>query len=259
MCSTTFCDKLALGAVTTLSLAMLGSSYVVWRRLQERAVTGAPLDAWSLERLTGLTLGLLGAAIIAWLLLCVAIAALAHLLISAGDRLGAAAASLVPGFIGRLVIAGLGGSLALAGCALGAAPAGAAVSAAAPLSPPKSAPRPMAELKGPGVIPNPARAGEPNHPNPELLSPGFIPHRVPLPLPRLVGATTRSSSEVVVQRGDSLWAIAARHLPGDAGIEEIASAWPHWYHANWKLIGPDPDLLEVGMVLQKPEPSTPKP
>lgn len=251
-------DKLVLGAVATLSLLMLVSSHILWRRLRERTVDGAPLDALSLERLTGLALGLLGAAVIAWLLLCVGLAVLAHLLNSAGNRRGAAIACLVPGFVARVVIAGLGGSLALAGCALGAAPAGAA-SVAAPLSTQKPASGHMARPNGAGPIQPPAPAREPKQEEAVLLSPGFVPHRVPLPLPRVAGAATRSSDEVVVQRGDSLWAIAARHLPDGAGVEQIASAWPRWYQANKNLIGPDPDLLEVGMVLRRPEASTSKP
>ncbi|MDO5742957.1 MAG: hypothetical protein Q4P23_00700, partial [Micrococcaceae bacterium] len=73
-------DKLAMGAITALSLVMTGSSQLLWRRLQEHSIDGSPLDAWSLERLTGVALGLFGAAVIAWLLLSVALAVLAHLL-----------------------------------------------------------------------------------------------------------------------------------------------------------------------------------
>ncbi|MDO5744615.1 MAG: LysM peptidoglycan-binding domain-containing protein, partial [Micrococcaceae bacterium] len=195
---------------------------------------------------------------IAWLLLSVALAVLAHLLNSAGNRHSAAVASVVPGFVARVVIAGLGGSLALSGCAPGVAPAGAAASVAAPISPRTPVSNHMDRPNGEGPGPSPSPASEPNRVEADLLSPGFVPRRVPLPLPRVAGATTRSSNEVVVQRGDSLWAIAARHLPDGAGVEQIASAWPHWYHANKQLIGSDPDLLEVGMVLRRPAPATTK-
>ncbi|WP_344032143.1 LysM domain-containing protein, partial [Paeniglutamicibacter psychrophenolicus] len=104
--------------------------------------------------------------------------------------------------------------------------------------------------------PRPPEATAPKGPETELLSPGFIPHRVPLPLPRLAGGTTRPLEEVVVRPGDSLWAIAARHLPSNAGPEEIAAAWPLWFAANRQLIGPDPDRLEVGVVLQAPRPAS---
>ncbi|WP_344033502.1 hypothetical protein, partial [Paeniglutamicibacter psychrophenolicus] len=117
MRSQTARDALVLGAVAVLSLGMLGASIVLWRSLQGRAATGARLDAWSLERLTGLAMGLLGAAAIAWLLLCLAMALAARLLAACGHRhRGAALAALVPGFVARVVLAGIGGSLVLAGC-----------------------------------------------------------------------------------------------------------------------------------------------
>jgi LysM domain-containing protein len=58
---------------------------------------------------------------------------------------------------------------------------------------------------------------------------------------------------VVVRPGDSLWAIAERHLGPDASTEAIAAEWPRWYAANRALIGPDPDLITPGMVLHAPE------
>jgi nucleoid-associated protein YgaU len=60
-------------------------------------------------------------------------------------------------------------------------------------------------------------------------------------------------AEVVVRRGDSLWAIAARHLGADPSDAEIARAWPAWFEANREVIGDDPDLLRPGQVLRPPE------
>jgi LysM repeat protein len=57
---------------------------------------------------------------------------------------------------------------------------------------------------------------------------------------------------VVVESGDSLWAIAARHLPPDASDAQIAAAWPRWYEANAVEIGADPDLIRQGQVLVAP-------
>lgn len=57
---------------------------------------------------------------------------------------------------------------------------------------------------------------------------------------------------VVVRRGDSLWSIAARHLPAGATDHEIAAAWPRWYAANRTVIGPDPDPLRPGQRLAPP-------
>ena len=53
-------------------------------------------------------------------------------------------------------------------------------------------------------------------------------------------------------RGDSLWAIAARHLGPHATRRQVAHEWPRWYAANRKVIGPDPNLIRVGQVLTAP-------
>ncbi|KQR16650.1 LysM peptidoglycan-binding domain-containing protein [Cellulomonas sp. Leaf334] len=57
---------------------------------------------------------------------------------------------------------------------------------------------------------------------------------------------------VVVEAGDSLWSIAARHLPPGATDAHVAAAWPHWYQANSAVIGADPDLIRPGQVLTVP-------
>jgi len=60
------------------------------------------------------------------------------------------------------------------------------------------------------------------------------------------------ATDVVVVLGDSLWVIAARHLPPGATDAEIAAAWPRWYHANAATIGADPDVIRPGQVLVVP-------
>ncbi len=57
---------------------------------------------------------------------------------------------------------------------------------------------------------------------------------------------------VVVAQGDSLWRIAADHLPAGASDADIAAEWPRWYAVNHELIGADPDLIEIGWQLQMP-------
>ncbi len=79
----------------------------------------------------------------------------------------------------------------------------------------------------------------------------------PTPTPA-AGLTTeptrdhRPADEVVVQRGDTLWAIAARHLGTDATEAAIAEEWPRWYAANRGVIGDDPDLILPGTILRPP-------
>ncbi|MBN0041007.1 LysM peptidoglycan-binding domain-containing protein [Cellulosimicrobium cellulans] len=58
--------------------------------------------------------------------------------------------------------------------------------------------------------------------------------------------------EVVVVRGDSLWSIAARHLPDGASDAQVAHAVQRWYAANVGVIGDDPDLVRPGQVLVAP-------
>lgn len=57
---------------------------------------------------------------------------------------------------------------------------------------------------------------------------------------------------VVVRPGDTLWAIAARSLPGDASPAVVANAVHHWHVANQHVIGPDPDLIFPGQRLIPP-------
>jgi resuscitation-promoting factor RpfA len=61
-----------------------------------------------------------------------------------------------------------------------------------------------------------------------------------------------TGDQVVVQRGDTLWGIAARHLGPSATTALVAAEWPRWYAANQAVIGPDPDLILPGMILHPP-------
>ena len=57
---------------------------------------------------------------------------------------------------------------------------------------------------------------------------------------------------VVVQPGDTLWAIAARRLPAHADAAQITAAWQRLHTANRAVIGPDPDLIRSGQRLRLP-------
>jgi nucleoid-associated protein YgaU len=65
-------------------------------------------------------------------------------------------------------------------------------------------------------------------------------------------ATATTKASVPVRRGDTLWAIAARHLPAGAADAEIATAWPAWFRLNRGPIGPDPHLIRPGTRLLVP-------
>ena len=60
------------------------------------------------------------------------------------------------------------------------------------------------------------------------------------------------NAAVVVQPGDTLWSIAARHLGGDASGVAITAAWHDWYAANRDVIGPNPSLIHPGQHLTPP-------
>ncbi|WP_275007142.1 hypothetical protein [Promicromonospora iranensis] len=62
---------------------------------------------------------------------------------------------------------------------------------------------------------------------------------------------------VVVEPGDTLWAIAAGRLasgPGGSGSSdaEVASAVTRWHQANRPVLGGNPDLIRPGTVLRQP-------
>ena len=57
---------------------------------------------------------------------------------------------------------------------------------------------------------------------------------------------------VTVSPGDSLWLIAAHRLATNATPAHIADAWPRWYAANRRVIGPHPDCIQPGQHLAAP-------
>ena len=259
-------DIFMAAATACLSLAMLLGSHLISRRLDLGALGAGELTPDSLERMTGLALGLLGAVIMAWLLLGMVLALLAALSARSGHhRLGAGMARLAPGFLARLSVAALGGSLVLATSANAAAPRATAVQelAARPVAQPVAQqevqPTVRQSQANPEATPVPGPHGEPGNPpdtgtdDHTVLSPGWLPQRISLPLQRVLGGDTRTSPEVVVRPGDTLWSIAARHLAPEATAGDIAESWPQWYAANRETIGPSPDRLAVGTVLAQPE------
>ncbi|WP_418276229.1 hypothetical protein ACNHYB_15355 [Isoptericola jiangsuensis] len=58
--------------------------------------------------------------------------------------------------------------------------------------------------------------------------------------------------EVVVVRGDTLWDIAARTLPGDATDAQILRETVRWHEANRDVVGDDPDVVLPGQILRGP-------
>jgi len=55
-----------------------------------------------------------------------------------------------------------------------------------------------------------------------------------------------------VERGDSLWSLAADRLNPAAPPAAVDRLWRRWYAANRLVVGPDPDLLVPGQRLRIP-------
>jgi nucleoid-associated protein YgaU len=59
-------------------------------------------------------------------------------------------------------------------------------------------------------------------------------------------------STVVVQSGDTLWAIARARLGSSADVAATAHEVDRWYAANREAIGGDPNLIHPGQLLDPP-------
>jgi hypothetical protein len=86
-----------------------------------------------------------------------------------------------------------------------------------------------------------------------------------LPLPqRAVGAAHRPAPQsprspepldaptVVVRAGDCLWSLAAEGLGPDPPVAAVDARWRRIYRLNRSVIGPRPDLIRPGQLLQLP-------
>lgn len=191
-------------------------------------------------------------AVLGWLCLAAVLSALTRLPGPAGRHATVGAQRIAPAVLRTGVVAALGGSLALA-----AAPTTVA-----------ARPHPAAAAGHQGATADPLPQASGNRADGRAA--GHIPPAVPTwtpgppPAPPAVGRADVSlvsssarpdraiDKQVVVRRGDSLWAIAARYLPADADDVEIARAWPRWYAANRAVIGDDPALLQPGQLLVRP-------
>lgn len=152
-----------------------------------------------------------------WLLVTLSVTAGGHLPGSVGRALAAAARRVAPATVRTAVEVALGLSVAVG--VLGASPAAAAPGPAGPVAPaeaPAAPPAPDLDWAAHAVAPPPA---------------------------------------VVVQPGDSLWALAEQHLAGrgeSTTDAAVARAWPTWWAANRDVVGDDPDLLQPGTRLTPP-------
>ena len=98
--------------------------------------------------------------------------------------------------------------------------------------------------------PAPATAARLEVGRPLTSAPPVVASAVPTVKPAVTAEASVQSR--VVAPGDSLWGIAAQHLGPNATPAQVAEEWPRWYASNRDVVGPDPDLLRVGAVLEAP-------
>jgi resuscitation-promoting factor RpfA len=92
-----------------------------------------------------------------------------------------------------------------------------------------------ARHRGPAEVGAPGRA----RPNPRRSA-------APLP-PWLGGGPSRTASGYTVVAGDTLWDIAAAHLPpAERSVGRVHHYWRQVYRANRRVVGADPDLIHPG-------------
>lgn len=255
-------------AVTALGTAGAALAVDAVRSLVRELGSGlVDLDS-AVAALAGLALGAL---LLVW---CAGAAAgLAAAAVGSASRAGAAlqavADATTPLLLRRLVAAAVGAAVlgGTAGPAVAAerpaAAASASSSVATPAAPASSASGPATDLAWPSAA-LPRAAARPSSPpagsptSSPVTSPAPVPTSAPVDppapdrAPQAPRGTAPAGAEVVVQRGDSLWSIAARHLPPGSSRAAVAASWPRWYAANRAVIGADPDVLRPGQRLVAP-------
>lgn len=169
--------------------------------------------------------------LLAWLLSVAVAASAAQLPGAAGQLAELLARRIAPAGLRRLVEVSLGLTVAVGVLGAGPASAGARI----PPAPPAAAatldwPTPPAATAQPALDWNP----------PPVATSSAVP--------------STAAEVVLVQPGDSLWAVAADHLPARATDAQIAQAWPSWWAANRAAVGPNPDLIHPGLRLNPPAP-----
>ncbi|KRF04266.1 hypothetical protein ASH00_14240 [Arthrobacter sp. Soil782] len=235
---------------SALAILLLGGALAFGGKLladgQELSATGSGLTT-----VVGTGVAILGALVLAWWTLSFCFAILAELLRRQGrPRVAHRIGFLAPTFMRRAACLALGVNLITVPCAH----AGTAV-------PPLSSAAVQAnagQANGGEEISNlnpqwvPVEA-------PQVLKPSWQPSAQPTAGGLLVKDPRDSGSdpgtgpeEMVVQPGDSLWSLTARHLGPAASDAKVAEVWPQWYAANRDVIGDNPELLLPGQILHPP-------
>ncbi len=273
----------AAAATTGLGAALARTAGEAWDGLR------GPAEVTPEEVLTGVVAGV-GAALCLWLVLGFVISLGAALPGGVGGWARRLSERTTPLVVRRVAAAVLGGALvatgatpALAATTPGPASAGSravVLTVAWPAAPtdPSASPAPatpgeayLADRLSPDLAP-----AAPEHPPTvaparpvPVVAPGLgaLGPRSPRPAvtpatfaPTAGRETTPTTSRagrgsVTVTAGDTLWSIAAARLGARAQPGDISRAWPRWFAANRAVVGPDPDHISPGQVLEAPSDS----
>jgi hypothetical protein len=189
---------------------------------------------------------LTGWTVAGWLLVAAALTTAGRLPGSPGRLAAAVSRRVTPRVLRRVVEAALGATVAVG--ALG--PASPAAAAAAPPAAAASVAVTRAWPAGPTVS---ADLDWPSTPVLSAASADLDWPSTPVPSAASIPAPAAGpGAAVVVRRGDTLWGVAAEHLPAQAAPGQIAQAWPTWWAANRVAIGADPGLIHPGLRLTPP-------
>ncbi|MBO3101355.1 LysM peptidoglycan-binding domain-containing protein [Cellulomonas fengjieae] len=208
---------------------------------------------WRVDAVTEVAVTTVGVLVAGWLA-CSAVVAAACLLLRAAGARWRTGERLVHRYAPHVVRKALALTVG-AGIGLGMATG---ASAAPQPAPPAAVTVTAAPADLGWVVTDASAVQDPPAPTAAATAAPTAPDAAPPGLP-LVADVTRAehpapttAGTVLVHPGDTLWAIAARHLPHDATEAQIATAWPRWYEANRDVVGADPDVLHPGQVLTVP-------
>lgn len=261
-------SRLAVPLLLPGGIVLAGATARSGLRLLQTATAPGADPAAAVAGLASVTV----AVIVSWLTVCLLLALLAELPGAAGRLVRRLRDAITPALVQRWAAVALGASVTAT------VTPGTAVSAIRPLGPDD------AEAEGPtgpsSSFPGWTRDGPPATPSAlprsspgwapaerdrsirtvtDVPAPGWVPRRPPTRQqsdPHLLtgrGRTAPTEDHVVVQRGDTLWSLAAARLGPGATDLEIARAWPRWHAANTDVIGADPHHLLPGTRLEPPQ------
>jgi nucleoid-associated protein YgaU len=194
----------------------------------------------------------LGWALAGYLAIAVTVTAATHVATRGSAAAGGAAATsmrrIAPMHLRRLVDAAI--TVSVAGALIGSTAAAPAVALSVSNATGRAPTVAGSPFDWPGLSAS-QTSGSGHAPRPHQNQPARHP---PHANPTDGGAT--DSGAVVVEAGDTLWAIAARHLAPHSSAATVTAAWHSWYAANRSTIGSDPNVIQPGQRLVVPNAAT---